>query len=83
MNARPVLGLHLEHLRAREADARAVQVPGQPDLEVGLALLSQTEHSVDWGFLMAGSALASLPVLAAFLAFQRHILSGVLAGSEK
>jgi multiple sugar transport system permease protein len=52
-------------------------------LPVGLALLSQTEHSVDWGFLMAGSALASLPVLAAFLAFQRHILSGVLAGSEK
>jgi multiple sugar transport system permease protein len=52
-------------------------------LPVGLALLSQTEHSVDWGFLMAGSALASLPVLAVFVAFQRHILSGLLAGSEK
>jgi multiple sugar transport system permease protein len=52
-------------------------------LPVGLALLSQTEHSVDWGFLMAGSTLASLPVLAVFLAFQRHILSGLLAGAEK
>jgi multiple sugar transport system permease protein len=52
-------------------------------LPVGLALLSQTEHSVDWGLLMAGSTIASLPVLAVFVAFQRHILSGVLAGAEK
>jgi len=52
-------------------------------LPVGLALLSQTEHSVDWGLLMAGSTVASLPVLAVFAAFQRQILSGVLAGAEK
>lgn len=52
-------------------------------LPVGLALLSQTEHSVDWGFLMAGSTLASLPVLAMFVVFQRRILSGILAGAEK
>ena len=52
-------------------------------LPVGLALLSQAEHSVDWGFLMAGSTVASLPVLAVFLLFQRHILSGLLAGAEK
>jgi multiple sugar transport system permease protein len=52
-------------------------------LPVGLALLSQSEHAVDWGLLMAGSTVASLPVLAAFVAFQRHILSGILAGAEK
>jgi multiple sugar transport system permease protein len=52
-------------------------------LPVGLALLSQTEHSVDWGFLMAGSTIASVPVLAVFVAFQRHILQGLLAGAEK
>jgi len=52
-------------------------------LPVGLALLSQTEHSVDWGFLMAGSTVASIPVLAVFIAFQRRILSGLLAGAEK
>ena len=52
-------------------------------LPVGLALLSQTEHSTDWGFLMAGSTVASFPVLAVFAAFQRHILSGILAGAEK
>ncbi len=52
-------------------------------MPVGLALLSQTEHSVDWGLLMAGSTVAALPVVAVFLAFQRHILSGILAGAEK
>ncbi len=53
-------------------------------LPVGLALLSQqSEHSVDWSLLMAGSVVASLPVLAVFVAFQRHILSGLLAGAEK
>lgn len=53
-------------------------------LPVGLALLSQqAEHSVDWGFLMAGSTVASIPVLAVFVAFQRRILSGLLAGAEK
>lgn len=52
-------------------------------LPVGLALLSQTEHSVDWSFLMAGSTVASLPVLAVFVAGQRRILAGLLAGAEK
>jgi len=53
-------------------------------LPVGLALLSsQSEHSVDWGFLMAGSTVAAIPVLGVFIAFQRQILSGILAGAEK
>ncbi|HEY3215362.1 MAG TPA: carbohydrate ABC transporter permease [Candidatus Eisenbacteria bacterium] len=52
-------------------------------LPVGLALLSQTEHSVDWGLLMAGSTVASVPVLGVFVAFQRQILAGLLAGAEK
>jgi multiple sugar transport system permease protein len=52
-------------------------------LPVGLALIAQGEHSVDWGLLMSGSTLASIPVLAVFVVFQRQILSGLLAGSEK
>jgi len=52
-------------------------------LPVGLALLSQGEHSVDWSLLMAGSTIASVPVLAVFVAFQRQILGGLLAGAEK
>lgn len=35
-------------------------------LPVGLALLSQGEHSTNWALLMAGSVLASVPTLALF-----------------
>jgi len=47
----------------------------------GVALYSQGEHAVDWGHLMAGSFLATLPVLVAFLFFQRHIIEGITAGA--
>jgi multiple sugar transport system permease protein len=52
-------------------------------LPVGLALYSQGEHSVDWGHLMAGASLAALPVIAAFIAFQRQIIEGLTAGAGK
>ncbi|HWN82780.1 MAG TPA: carbohydrate ABC transporter permease [Candidatus Udaeobacter sp.] len=52
-------------------------------LPVGLALISQGEHSVDWGHLMAGSALAALPVIVVFLVFQRHIVRGIMAGAGR
>lgn len=46
-------------------------------LPVGLALFSQGEHSVDWGHLMAGSSIATIPVLIVFLIFQRQIIDAV------
>jgi multiple sugar transport system permease protein len=52
-------------------------------IPVGLALYSQGQHAVDWGHLMAGSMLATLPVLAVFLIFQRHIIEGITAGAGK
>jgi multiple sugar transport system permease protein len=52
-------------------------------LPVGLALISQGEHSVDWGHLMAGSALAALPVIVVFLVFQRQIVRGMMAGAGR
>ena len=52
-------------------------------LPVGLALLSQGEHSVNWGLLMAGSTISAIPTLAVFLFFQRQILEGIVAGAEK
>ncbi len=52
-------------------------------LPVGLAMFAQGEHAVDWGLLMAGSTISAVPVLIAFLVFQRHILSGITAGAEK
>jgi multiple sugar transport system permease protein len=52
-------------------------------LPVGLALLSQGAHSIDWGHLMAGAVIASLPIVVAFLVFQRQIISGLTSGMTK
>lgn len=52
-------------------------------LPVGLALLSQGAHSTDWGHLMAGAVIASLPVVLAFLVFQRQIISGLTSGMTR
>ena len=52
-------------------------------LPVGLALLSQGAHSTDWGHLMAGALIASLPMVVAFLIFQRQIISGLTSGMTR
>jgi len=52
-------------------------------LPVGLALFAQSEHSVDWGALLAGSTVATVPVLLAFALFQRQIVEGLLQGSGR
>lgn len=52
-------------------------------LPVGLALLAQGQHSIDWGHLMAGAVIASAPVIAAFLVFQRQIISGLTSGMSR
>jgi len=52
-------------------------------LPVGLALFAQSEYAVDWGALLAGSTIATLPVLIAFALFQRQIVEGVLQGSGR
>jgi multiple sugar transport system permease protein len=52
-------------------------------LPVGLAILSQGEHSVDWGLLMAGSTLAAVPTILAFAVFQKHIVQGMTEGAVR
>ncbi len=51
-------------------------------LPVGLAHL-QGHQAIDWQQLMAGSALAVLPVLILFVIMQRQIVSGITAGAIK
>jgi len=51
-------------------------------LPVALALLLGYQ-SIDWNQLMAGSVIAVVPVLAVFLIFQKHIISGITAGAIK
>jgi multiple sugar transport system permease protein len=54
----------------------------QQTLPVALANLSG-EHVQDTELMMAGAVVTVLPVLAVFLAVQRHYLEGILMGSVK
>jgi len=51
-------------------------------LPVGLALL-QGHQAIDWPHLMAGSAVAVMPVLVLFVFVQRQIVAGITAGAVK
>jgi arabinogalactan oligomer/maltooligosaccharide transport system permease protein len=41
------------------------------------------EHGTDWGYFAAGSILTSVVVMALFFALQKHLVSGLTAGSVK
>ena len=56
--------------------------PEMRTLPVALAFF-QGYQEIDWPHLLAASTLATLPILAVFLAFQRQIISGLVAGALK
>jgi len=51
-------------------------------LPVGLAFY-MGKQSIDWGRLMAGSAIAAIPALLLFLLFQKQFIKGLTAGALK
>ncbi len=53
-------------------------------LPLGLAALAQgQEFSNDYGLLMAGASLASLPMIIVFICFQNYFTQGVTLGAVK
>lgn len=42
-----------------------------------------TTHGTDWGVVFAATTIAMVPILAIFLLFQRHFVSGIAAGALK
>lgn len=50
-------------------------------LPVGLTLLQNNDGVTNWGVLMAGTVLITVPVLIVFFLLQRRIVSGLTAGS--
>jgi ABC-type glycerol-3-phosphate transport system permease component len=57
---------------------------GARTLPLGLANLSITaQFRTDYGMLFAGIVLVTLPILAVYVALQRHIVKGVAAGALK
>lgn len=50
-------------------------------LPVGLTLLQNNDGITNWGVLMAGTVLITVPVLIVFFLLQRRIVSGLASGS--
>jgi ABC-type glycerol-3-phosphate transport system permease component len=48
-----------------------------------LIYLLQGETRTPFGMLMAGGLLATLPLVIAFIVFQRQFISGITAGAVK
>jgi multiple sugar transport system permease protein len=58
-------------------DFRARTVP------VGIALFQGLHGELPWGYIMAASAISSIPVILIALFFQRHIVRGLTRGAVK
>jgi N,N'-diacetylchitobiose transport system permease protein len=56
--------------------------PDHQTLTVWLASFT-TNRGTDWGPLMAGATLVSVPVVVFFVAVQRHVTAGLTAGAVK
>ena len=52
-------------------------------LPVGLTQLQANEGLINWGPVLAGTALTMLPILVVFLLLQRHMIKGLTAGAVK
>ena len=57
--------------------------PEKQTLPPGLVLTYVGEFQTAWADMMAASLLVSLPVVVAFIIFQRYIVSGLTAGAVK
>lgn len=51
-------------------------------ISLGIAKL-QSEMSTDFGLIMAGAALAAVPIIAIFLMFQKYFTQGITMGAVK
>lgn len=51
-------------------------------ISLGIAKL-QAENSTDFGLIMAGAALAAIPIIVVFLAFQKYFTKGITMGAVK
>ena len=61
-----------------------IMLTSSKNLTISLGIATrQAENSTDFGLLMAGSALASVPIIIVFLIFQKYFPKGITMGAVK
>ena len=61
-----------------------IMLTSNKNLTVALGIATmQGESSIDFGLLMAGAALASVPIIVVFLIFQKYFTKGITMGAVK
>lgn len=60
-----------------------LQSPDLFTLQVGLSYVHTSEFGTDYGLLMAGAALAAIPMIVFFFAFQKYFMQGLRIGAVK
>ena len=61
-----------------------IMLPSNKNLTISLGIATmQGESSTDYGLLMAGAALASVPIIVVFLIFQKYFTKGITMGAVK
>ncbi len=60
----------------------SISTPENQTLPIAIALM-QGPKGTQWGLVFAASVVAIIPVIALFLAFQRHFVQGLTAGAIK
>ena len=61
-----------------------IMLMGTDKLTISLGIATmQGENSTDFGLLMAGSALASVPIIIIFIIFQKYFTKGITMGAVK
>jgi len=60
----------------------SITTPENQTLPIAIALM-QGPKGTQWGLVFAASIIAILPVIAVFLAFQRHFVQGLTTGAVK
>jgi len=60
-----------------------LQDPNKFTLQVGLSYIHTSEFGTNYGLLMAGAALAAVPMIIFFFAFQKYFMQGLRIGAIK
>jgi multiple sugar transport system permease protein len=57
--------------------------PAKFTLQLGLATLQTSQEGVDYGIIMAGAAVAAVPMIILFLSMQKYFMKGLTLGGMK